>query len=301
MKEVPAVNVEPEVLEVDLPEVTLSALAWGPADGPLVVALHGFPDTAWTWRHLGPHLADLGWRVVAPHLRGYAPSGLPRDRCFHVAAVMADAVGLHERLGGDDRAVLVGHDWGAIAANALAGNDESPFGRVVTLAVPPLPAMAGFDARLVPQADAVELVHRVQPAALPARAHARAAGPQALAGLVARATTPATTCGTCWRRWRHPVTAPRRSTTTGRWSGPGRCRSPTGPGWPPSTRCRPVPCSTCTARTTAASGWGTPRRPRSRCATSPRSSSCPTPATSSRSSSRCRCNGLVAGFVGPAA
>ncbi|MBJ7356930.1 alpha/beta hydrolase [Nocardioides sp.] len=140
---------EPEVLELDLPEVTLSALAWGPAEGPLVVALHGFPDTAWTWRHLGPHLADLGWRVVAPHLRGYAPSGLPRDGSFHVGAIMADAVAVHERLGGDERAVLVGHDWGAIAANALNGHDDSPFGRAVTLAVPPMQAMAGFDARLM--------------------------------------------------------------------------------------------------------------------------------------------------------
>ena len=58
------------------PAVRLSCLAWGPADGPLVVALHGFPDTAWTWRHLGPHLAARGMRVVAPFLRGYAPSGL---------------------------------------------------------------------------------------------------------------------------------------------------------------------------------------------------------------------------------
>jgi pimeloyl-ACP methyl ester carboxylesterase len=140
---------EPEILELDLPQVTLSALAWGPADGPLVVALHGFPDTARTWRHLGPHLADLGWRVVAPHLRGYAPSGLPRDGSFHVGAVMSDAVAAHEVLGGDDRAVLVGHDWGAIAANALNGHDDSPFARTVTLAVPPLRAMAGFDARLV--------------------------------------------------------------------------------------------------------------------------------------------------------
>jgi len=140
---------EPETVELDLPQVTLSALAWGPDDGPLVVALHGFPDTAWTWRHLGPHLADLGWRVVAPHLRGYAPSGLPRDGSFHVGAVMADAVAVHDRMGGDDRAVLVGHDWGAIAANALNGHDDSPFARAVTLAVPPMRAMAGFDARLI--------------------------------------------------------------------------------------------------------------------------------------------------------
>jgi pimeloyl-ACP methyl ester carboxylesterase len=81
----------------------------GPADGPLAVALHGFPDTAWTWRYLGPHLAGLGWRVVAPFLRGYAPSGLASS--YHVGALAADAVALHRELGGDDRTVLVGHDW----------------------------------------------------------------------------------------------------------------------------------------------------------------------------------------------
>ena len=86
-----------------------------------MVALHGFPDTAWTWRHLGPHLAARGHRVVAPFLRGYAPSGAADRRRYHVGALMADAVALHDALGGDDRAVLVGHDWGAIAANALGG------------------------------------------------------------------------------------------------------------------------------------------------------------------------------------
>ena len=111
-------------------------------------AAHGFPDTAWTWRHLGPHLAGLGWRVVA-RLRGYAPSGLPRDGSVHVGAVMADAVAIHERLDGDDRAVLVGHDWGAIAVNALNGHEDSPFARAVTVAVPPMQAMAGFDAGLM--------------------------------------------------------------------------------------------------------------------------------------------------------
>jgi pimeloyl-ACP methyl ester carboxylesterase len=144
-------STEPEVVEVELPTVRLSCLAWGPADGPLVVALHGFPDTAWTWRHLGPHLADLGMRVVAPHLRGYAPSALATDGCYHVGALMADAVALHAELGGDDRAALVGHDWGAITANALAAHPDSPYTRVVTLAVPPLRAMNGAPVRLVPR------------------------------------------------------------------------------------------------------------------------------------------------------
>ena len=141
---------EPEVVDVALPGVRLSCLAWGPADGPLVVALHGFPDTAWTWRHLGPHLAARGRRVVAPFLRGYAPSGLATDG-YHVGALMADAVALHGALGGDERTVLVGHDWGAIAANALGAHPDSPYQRIVTLAVPPLGAMQGAPVRLTPR------------------------------------------------------------------------------------------------------------------------------------------------------
>jgi len=148
---VPVPSTEPEKLEVSLPAVRLSCLAWGPADGPLVVALHGFPDTAWTWRYLGPHLAARGHRVVAPFLRGYAPSGLAADGCYHVGALMADAVALHHQLGGDDRAVLVGHDWGAITANALGAHPDSPYPRVVSLAVPPLGAMNGAPLRLAPR------------------------------------------------------------------------------------------------------------------------------------------------------
>src|SRR4051812_8446416 len=93
-------STEPEVLEVQLPSVRLSCLAWGPADGPLVVALHGFPDTAQTWRHLGPYLAERGGRGVAPYLRGYAPSGLADDGCYHVGGLMADAVALAGEPGG---------------------------------------------------------------------------------------------------------------------------------------------------------------------------------------------------------
>jgi pimeloyl-ACP methyl ester carboxylesterase len=126
---------------IDLPDVSLAALTWGSAEGPLAVLLHGFPDTALTWRHLGPELADAGWRVVAPFTRGYAPSGVPADGSGHIAALVSDAVGVHATLGGGPDAVLVGHDWGAITANALAAHRDSPFSRVVSMSVPPFPAV----------------------------------------------------------------------------------------------------------------------------------------------------------------
>lgn len=128
-------------IRVHLPHVSLSALTWGPESGRLAILLHGFPDTAHTWRHLGPALAAEGWRVVAPFSRGYAPSGVPADASGHIAALMADAVGVHTALDGGDDAVLVGHDWGAITANALAAHEDSPFTRVVAMAVPPFVAV----------------------------------------------------------------------------------------------------------------------------------------------------------------
>src|SRR5215212_1300793 len=104
---------------VDLPHVSLTVQVSGPDSGPLAVLLHGFPDTPHTWRHLTPGLVDAGWRVVAPFMRGYAPSVAPDDGSCHIAALASDAVGIHAAFGGDDRAVVIGHDWGASAANAL--------------------------------------------------------------------------------------------------------------------------------------------------------------------------------------
>jgi pimeloyl-ACP methyl ester carboxylesterase len=131
---------------IALPHVSLGALTWGPTTGRLAVLLHGFPDTAHTWRHLGPTLADRGWHVVAPFLRGYAPSEVPADGSGSVAALMADAVGVHQACGGGPDAVLIGHDWGAITANALAAHADSPFKRVVAVSVPPFAAVRGVRA-----------------------------------------------------------------------------------------------------------------------------------------------------------
>jgi pimeloyl-ACP methyl ester carboxylesterase len=71
-------------------------------------------------------------------MRGYAPTGIPADGCFGLGALVADAVGLHDALDGDDRAVLIGSDWGAEAAYGAAAFAPGRWRRVVTLAVPPL-------------------------------------------------------------------------------------------------------------------------------------------------------------------
>ena len=120
--------------------LTFEALTWNPPNperAPLALCLHGYPDTASTWRNLGPHLAERGWRVVAPYMRGYAPTDLAPDRCYQVGALARDAIEAHEALGGDRHAVLIGHDWGAVATYAVAAHSPELFARVVTLAIPP--------------------------------------------------------------------------------------------------------------------------------------------------------------------
>lgn len=111
--------------------------------GPLALCLHGFPDSAWTWRHLLPALAEAGFRAVAPFMRGYAPTQVPDDGRYQTAALALDACDLHEQLGGDGDAVIIGHDWGAMATYIAANHEPERWRRVVTMAVPPAGAVAG--------------------------------------------------------------------------------------------------------------------------------------------------------------
>ena len=105
--------------------------------GPLALCLHGFPDTAHTWRHLLPALAGAGFHAVAPFMRGYAPTAVPADGAYQLGALIADAVALHEVLGGGEDAVLIGHDWGAETAYGAAAHAPDRWRRLVTLGVPP--------------------------------------------------------------------------------------------------------------------------------------------------------------------
>jgi pimeloyl-ACP methyl ester carboxylesterase len=116
--------------------LSFGALTCGDA-GPLALCLHGFPDSAHTWRHLLPALAEAGYRAVAPWTRGYAPTVVPTDGDYSAAALSADANALHGSLGGDKDAVLIGHDWGAMTTYAAGAAAPDSWRRLVAIAVPP--------------------------------------------------------------------------------------------------------------------------------------------------------------------
>jgi pimeloyl-ACP methyl ester carboxylesterase len=116
-------------------------LSEGPSDGPLALCLHGFPDSAHTWRHLLPALAGAGFHAVAPFMRGYAPTSVPADGAYQTGALASDANTLHEVLGGGSDAVLIGHDWGASAVYGAAAMAPERWRRAVALAVPPIESM----------------------------------------------------------------------------------------------------------------------------------------------------------------
>lgn len=131
------------ITDGDGSDLEFVALAAG--EGPLALCLHGYPDSAWTWRHLLPELAAQGYRAVAPFNRGYAPSQIPTTPRYQAGVLGVDANALHEALGADSEAVVIGHDWGAMGAYAAASLAPDRWRRVVAAAVPPGPVVAeGF-------------------------------------------------------------------------------------------------------------------------------------------------------------
>ncbi|MGA9377057.1 MAG: alpha/beta fold hydrolase [Mycobacterium sp.] len=128
-------------IEVATDDIALRSLTWGDwdaTDSPVAVCLHGFPDTAHGWRKVAPQLAEAGWRVVAPFMRGYAPSSLSAQGSYHVGALMDDALRVLDAAGPTGRDVIIGHDWGAMAGAGLAAMPDNPFDKAVIMSVPPL-------------------------------------------------------------------------------------------------------------------------------------------------------------------
>lgn len=110
-------------------------LVAGPADGPPVLLLHGFPESSVGWRHQLPALAAAGFRAVAPDLRGYGATDKPsRVSAYAVKELAADLAGLIDHLGG--RAAVVGHDWGGVVAWAAAAAYPERVSRLAVLNAP---------------------------------------------------------------------------------------------------------------------------------------------------------------------
>ena len=114
----------------------------------LALCLHGFPDDAGTFDPLLARLADAGFTAVAPYMRGYGPTDDAPDGDYTAGTLGRDAIALadafEEKLDtGDEKPVLVGHDWGAVAGYAAVGIAPDCFSHLVAMAVPPeFPARA---------------------------------------------------------------------------------------------------------------------------------------------------------------
>jgi pimeloyl-ACP methyl ester carboxylesterase len=105
-------------------------------EGPLVLLLHGFPETWYSWRHQLPALADAGYRAVAFDMRGYGGSSKPgRVEDYAITDLVADGKALVRALGAP-RAAVVGHDWGAPIAWTAAWTEPDVFHAVAALSVP---------------------------------------------------------------------------------------------------------------------------------------------------------------------
>lgn len=105
-------------------------------EGPLVLLVHGFPESWYSWRHQLPALAEAGYRAAAIDVRGYGRSSKPAAiEAYRLLALVADNLGVVEALGGDS-AVIVGHDWGSPIASTSALLRPDVFRALALLSVP---------------------------------------------------------------------------------------------------------------------------------------------------------------------
>ncbi|MFT7245881.1 MAG: pimeloyl-ACP methyl ester carboxylesterase [Candidatus Azotimanducaceae bacterium] len=105
-------------------------------EGPLVLLLHGFPESWYSWRHQFEPIAKAGFKCVAPDMRGYGDSDAPQAiGAYNQVEVVNDIAGLVTALG-YETAIVIGHDWGAPTAWSCAKNHPDLFTAVGALSVP---------------------------------------------------------------------------------------------------------------------------------------------------------------------
>jgi pimeloyl-ACP methyl ester carboxylesterase len=125
-----------EALSLQAQGLRFHAVTAGPEDGPLVILLHGFPETSYAWRHQMAPLAEAGFRVLAPDQRGYGGSDKPTSvTAYQLNTLALDVIGLAQALGRQQFSV-VGHDWGGIVAWHLAMHHAVHIERAAILNAP---------------------------------------------------------------------------------------------------------------------------------------------------------------------
>jgi pimeloyl-ACP methyl ester carboxylesterase len=116
--------------------IVLHTVLAGPAGGPLVILLHGFPEFWYGWRHQLAPLAAAGLRVVAPDQRGYNLSDKPAGIAAYGLDTLADDVLALASVLGHERFAVIGHDWGGVVARHLAGRNPERISRAAILNAP---------------------------------------------------------------------------------------------------------------------------------------------------------------------
>lgn len=125
-----------EQLELAANGMTYEAIADGPADGRLVLLLHGFPQSSREWRPVISALAGAGYRAVAYDQRGYSPGARPADvASYAMSELVGDVLAIADALGAESFD-LAGHDWGAAVAWQTACRNPDRVRTLTTVSVP---------------------------------------------------------------------------------------------------------------------------------------------------------------------
>jgi len=125
-------------------DVGLQVVAAGPAGGPVVVLLHGFPEFWYGWRRQIEPLAAAGFRVVVPDQRGYNLSGKPSGvSAYALTELVSDVIAIADQLG-QNKIILAGHDWGAAVAWSAALLYPQRIAKLAVLNVPHPSVMRKF-------------------------------------------------------------------------------------------------------------------------------------------------------------
>ncbi|MEM8860766.1 MAG: alpha/beta hydrolase [Chloroflexota bacterium] len=104
-------------------------------EGPPVFCFHGYPDTAHTWVLTMRALSQLGYRVISPFMRGYYPTEIPKDDEYSAVELGQDVLALIQAFG-YEQAIVIGHDWGAMAAYSAANQNPTAISKMITVAIP---------------------------------------------------------------------------------------------------------------------------------------------------------------------